>query len=193
VNHALRKKNLPEQTLNQIRKAVGNGARKLIERVVPKHYTTDQKNVVFQLYQKYYDSNSTKKTAPYPGVLELLKHLKKKGYLLAVVSNKFEHLVQELNDELFEHIFDAAIGEVSGIPIKPAPDMVYRALHVMKLNTDEVVFVGDSEVDIQTAQNAQIKSVGVTWGFRDVETLQNQNPDYMIEKPDELIHLLERI
>jgi phosphoglycolate phosphatase len=186
ANHALRLKGLPEKSHDDIRKAVGNGARKLIERIVPESYTTEEKEILFRIYQDYYDTHSNVHTHPYDGILTLLHQLKDKGYKCAVVSNKFEHLVKSLNQEVFENLFDEAIGEVKGIPIKPHPDMLYKALNLLKVSHEEALFVGDSEVDIDTANNASMRSVGVTWGFRDEDLLIEHGATNIIHHPLDL-------
>ncbi|MBU1143656.1 MAG: HAD-IA family hydrolase [Firmicutes bacterium] len=191
VNHALKIKNLPEKNDDDIKLAVGNGAFKLIERVTPKSYTLEEVKEVFSIYQAHYDQNSSNHTGPYPGIIDLLKTLKKQRIRLAVCSNKFEHLVEELNVKMFLNLFDASVGEVKGIPIKPAPDMVYKALDLLELNKEEVLYVGDSEVDMDTAFNAQIRSVGVTWGYRAESLLREHNADYIIKHPNKLLEIIE--
>lgn len=190
ANHALKTKGLKEKSLDDIRQAVGNGAFKLIERIVPKSYSLEESRSLFRIYQDYYDQNSQVHTHPYEGIMDLLHQLKGLGLKLAVVSNKFEHLVQLLNQDFFENIFDYAIGEVKGIPIKPAPDMIYKALDLLQISKEEALFVGDSEVDMDTATNARIISVGVTWGFRSEETLIEHNADYIINHPLDLLSVI---
>jgi len=191
VNHALKLKNLPEKTDDDIKLAVGNGAFKLIERVTPKSYTLEEIKEVFTIYQAHYDQNSSNHTGPYPGILDLLKSLKKLNIKLAVCSNKFEHLVEELNIKMFLNLLDAAVGEVKGIPIKPAPDMVFKALDLLDLSKEEVLYVGDSEVDMDTASNALVKSVGVTWGYRAESLLIEHNADYIIHHPNQLLEIIK--
>lgn len=191
VNYALRIKNLPEKSEDEIKLAVGNGAFKLIERVTPKSYTLEEIKDVFTIYQAHYDQNSSTHTGPYPGILDLLKTLKKDNIKLAVCSNKFEHLVEELNIKMFLNLFDASIGEFKGIPIKPAPDMVFKALDILGLNKEEVLYVGDSEVDMDTASNALVKSVGVTWGYRSESLLIEHNADYIIHHPNEILNIIK--
>ncbi|MDX9692278.1 MAG: HAD-IA family hydrolase [Acholeplasmataceae bacterium] len=192
VNHAFNIKGFREQSLDKVRQSVGNGAMTLIKRVVPNHLSDEEIKEVFDIYQHYYDQHHTKHTGPYPGVMSLLYTLKDRGYKLGVVSNKFEHLVEALNHDIFNGIFDISIGETKGVPIKPAPDMLYRALDILKVAKNEVVFVGDSDTDIITAQNADILSVGVTWGFRDKDVLIDHGAKYIINNPSELISLLEK-
>jgi phosphoglycolate phosphatase len=190
VNHALTLFHLPTKTESDIKLAVGNGALKLIERVTPETFSKDQIHEVWKVYQAYYDQHSNDHTGPYPGILELLYKLKAKGLKLAVVSNKFEHLVQSLNIEIFKGYFDASVGEVHGIPIKPDPAMVYKALHILGLEPNEVLYVGDSEVDIITAQNANLDSVGVTWGFRSEALLRSHHANHIIHHPIELLSII---
>jgi len=192
INYAFLSKGYPKQTLYAVKMAVGSGAVQLIERLAPKHLNKEEVRSLYEAYQKHYDSNKDNLTGPYPGILDLLNHLKQMGYLLAVVSNKYEYLVQELNIKMFHHYFDVSIGDAPGIPIKPAPDMVYKALDILKVKKDEVLFIGDSDVDIITAQNAGLKSVGVTWGFRDQKILEDHHADYIIHEPNELLTILER-
>ncbi len=192
VNHALKSKGLNEKSLDEVKKSVGNGAFKLIERIVPKAYTLDETKTLFHLYQDYYDHHSQVYTAPYNGILNLLKELKDKGIKLGVVSNKFEHLVSDLNRDIFMNMFDIAVGEVKGIPIKPAPDMIYKALDLLDIVKEEALFVGDSEVDMDTATNAYVTSVGVTWGFRSEDLLIEHNADYIIHEPSELWAVIDK-
>lgn len=190
VNHALGHFGLPQKTEEEIKMAVGNGAIRLIERVTPSDFSKEQVTEVWKVYQSFYDQHSSDHTGPYPGILELLKTLKHRGYKLAVVSNKFEHLVKELNVKMFHGYFDASIGEIQGIPIKPDPAMVHRALDVLGLHSHEVLYVGDSEVDMQTAHNANLVSVGVTWGFRTEALLRVHGAKHIIHHPDRLLTII---
>lgn len=190
VNHALKTFHLPIKTEEEIKMAVGNGAIKLIERVTPETYSKEQIESVWKVYQAYYDLHSNDHTGPYAGILDLLSYLKSKGYKLAVVSNKFEHLVKALNIQIFKGYFDASVGETEGMPIKPNPQMVYKALDILNLKPNEVLYVGDSEVDIITAHNAHLQSVGVTWGFRPEALLVNHGAHHIIHHPNQLIKIL---
>ena len=193
VNHALKLKGCKPVTEDQVRLAVGNGAKKLIERISPSHFTEEDKMELFSLYQDYYDQHSEVHTGPYEGILPLLKTLKSYGFKLAVVSNKYQHLVEKLNETIFESLFDVAIGETKGIPIKPAPDMVYLALERLNTKNTEALFVGDAEPDMQTAINASVLSVGVTWGFRTKEILLAHGAAYIISKPEQLLEVMEEV
>ncbi len=192
VNHAFTFKGYPKQSLDAVRMAIGNGATTLINRLVPKHLTNEEKQSVFDKYKAHYDAHSNVKTGPYDGIMDLLDHLKHKGYKLAVVSNKLEYLVEELNATIFRNYFDVSIGEIVGIPVKPAPDMLYKSLKLLGIQKDEALFIGDSDVDMLTAFNAGLKSVGVTWGYRDQKTLEENHATYIIHKPSELLDVIER-
>jgi len=193
VNHAMRHFNLKEKTLQEVKDGVGSGAINLIEDIVPKGTSKEDIFKIYRVYQDHYDKHSNDHTGPYPGILDLLKHLKDAGYKLAVVSNKLEYLVQELNHQTFKDYFDVSIGETKDIPIKPAPDMLYKALNLLNLSKDEVLFIGDSDVDMMTATNANIKSVGVTWGYRSKEVLLKHKASYIINQANELIKIINEV
>jgi len=192
VNHAFIAKGLQKQSIDDVKMAVGSGAFTLIDRLAPKHLTHEEKKALFDVYQAHYDKNSNVHTGPYDGIMDLLDNLKHQGFKLAVVSNKLEYLVEELNEKIFNNYFDISIGEVSGIPVKPAPDMLYKALKLLGIEKDEALFIGDSDVDMQTAFNAGLKSVGVTWGYRDQKTLEENHATYIIHHPKELLNVIER-
>jgi phosphoglycolate phosphatase len=193
VNFALNQFHLPLKSDQEIKLAVGNGAYTLIERVVPKTFHKDKIKEVFKVYQDYYDKHSNDHTGPYPGILELLKKLKEMHLKIGVVSNKFEYLVKELNISMFDQLFDVSIGEVKGIPIKPEPDMIYKALDILNISKNEAVFLGDTSTDIQTAKNAGLKSIGVLWGFRDEKELIDHGADYIISHPLDLLSIIKEV
>lgn len=192
VNVALKQKGLKEKHIDEIKYAVGHGAMRLIKNVCPSDFSEEQIHEVFEIYQAYYQEHSEVFTSPYEGIIDLLKTLKQKGYQLAVVSNKFEHLVSVLNTTYFENLFDVTIGEVKGIPIKPAPDMLNKALHLLNVERHEALFIGDSDVDMDTAFNAKMTSVGVTWGFRDEALLIKHHAHHIISKPMSLLDVIDK-
>jgi len=192
VNHAFIAKGYQKQSIEAVKMAVGSGAFTLIDRLAPKHLTHEEKMSLFDVYQAHYDKHSNVHTGPYEGIMPLLDDLRHKGFKLAVVSNKLEYLVQELNEKIFNNYFDVSIGEVAGIPVKPAPDMLYKALKLLKVEKEEALFIGDSDVDMLTAFNAGLKSVGVTWGYRDQKTLEENHATYIIHHPKDLLEVIER-
>lgn len=190
VNFALSKNGLPVRTIDEIRAFVGNGIRLLIERAVPENTDSSVVDRCFEDFKSHYKEHSADNTKPYEGIIELLDELKSKGVKLAVVSNKADFAVQTLVEEYFQGLFDFAVGEREGIRRKPCPDSVNEAIKVLDASPDEVVYVGDSEVDIETSRNAGVNCVSVTWGFRDKCVLESLSPEYIIDKPSQLMELI---
>ncbi len=173
VNFALKSYNLPERSLDEVRTIVGNGIRRLIDLSVPENTALSITDSVFDAFKSHYKEHSSDNTKPYIGIAELLRELKEKGILTAVVSNKADFAVKSLADKYFDGLFSYISGEKEGIPRKPAPDMVQNAINYFGIESYDAVYVGDSEVDIMTATNCGIDSIIVTWGFRDKEILIN--------------------
>ena len=191
VNFALSKYNLPNKTAAEVKKAVGNGVNKLIARCLEGGQNNPHFAQVLETFKEHYSKNAAVKTAPYPEICELLKELKMSGYKLAVVSNKFESAVAELCQKYFPNIFDVIIGETPQIKRKPAPDMLFAALKLLKAQPQEIYFIGDSEVDVQTARNAQIKCLSALWGFRDKATLLANGATDFLNTPQEIFNLIK--
>lgn len=167
VNHALSSFNLPLRTRDEVRSFVGNGIKKLIERAVAQNADAETCSRVFDCFKAHYLLHCREKTAPYPGICELLSELKDSGCKLGVVSNKADAPVKELIDYYFPGIFGAVIGEREGVRRKPAPDSVLAALAQLESEPSGAVYVGDSDVDALTAANAGLPCVLVSWGFKD--------------------------
>lgn len=190
VNYALKRYQMPTRTLDEIRSFVGNGIYNLLCLSVPDGSKNLQFETVYTLFCEYYQEHCNDKTRPYPGVIDLLKQLKNRGIHLAIVSNKADFGVKELKEIYFEEYMEAAIGEREGIERKPAPDTVYQALREMGVTGEKAVYVGDSDVDIKTAENAGIPCISVTWGFRDREFLLAHGA---AELADDIEQVLEKI
>lgn len=195
VNHAMKVFGFPQHTIEEIRSFVGNGAPTLIARSIPRGKENPSYEAVLAAFKEYYAAHCEDKTNPYAGVMELLAQLKEEGYRMAVVSNKFDGAVKRLCKKYFGDYLEAAIGESADVKRKPAPDTVYRALHELSCDGSRAVYVGDSEVDIQTAENASLPCVSVTWGFRTAEQLKaaGAGEELMIRTPQELPPLLARL
>lgn len=191
VNYALRVHGMPERTLAEIRGFVGNGVRKLLMRSVPDGEENPEFESVFQTFREYYVLHSNDKTRAYEGVAELMQRLRDAGYALAIVSNKLDAAVKDLNRIYFGGIVDTAIGERAGTARKPAPDMVFAALEELGKTRETAVYVGDSEVDIKTAQGAGLPCISVLWGFREREFLAAQGAHTFAETPEDVWELLE--
>jgi phosphoglycolate phosphatase len=188
VNFALRKNGMEEHSIDDIRRFVGNGVRKLIERAVPDGSKNPRIDEVFADFRSYYMQHSLDTTKPYDGITEILQELKQRGCKMAVVSNKMMAATQELVAHFFPEI-EVAIGEneAEGICKKPAPDMVFEALNRLGAEAESAVYIGDSDVDIQTAKNAGVPCISVLWGFRNREFLLEHGAQHFIEKPSEII------
>lgn len=190
TNYALRQKGMPERTLDEVRRFVGNGVRLLMERAVPQGADNPEFEETFALFKEYYDAHCNDNTSPYDGIMELLEELKVRGIKMAIVSNKIDFAVKSLDKLYFKDYMTAAIGEMEeeGIRKKPAPDMVQKALKELGVTQDEAIYVGDSDVDIATAKNSGLECVSVTWGFRDIEFLKEHGATNLIDEPVELLN-----
>ena len=192
VNVILRRHSFEEKTMDPIRSYVGNGLYKLLERSVPQ---TCQKNELDQYYQEfleYYGEHCSDRTMKYEGIEEMLLKLKKKGMFLAVSSNKRNEQVQKLWKNHLEQLIDLAIGEdpSRGIRKKPERDEVDFLLNQLQVTPQEAIYVGDSEVDIQTARRSGLDSISVSWGFKTREFLEKNGASAIADTPEELIQLL---
>lgn len=197
MNYILKKHNYPTRTLFEIRSFVGNGLGKLVERSVLSgtdlKASQEQLDTLLTELKKYYAEHNNDKTAPYEGLYELLAALKKEGYKMAVVSNKVQEGVTALNDEYFKEYFNVAIGETPDRKRKPEPDMVNAALKALNSTPEEAVYVGDSEVDLQTAKNSGLLPIAVTWGFRDEELLRELGAKHVAHKPGDVFDIIEEL
>ena len=187
VNYGLEKHGMPRRSLEEIRHFVGNGVGKLIERAVPEGTTKDEEASVFAAFKEYYAKHCNDKTDLYPGIRELLAELKKRGYRLAIVSNKLQSGVDALSELYFKDFTETAVGGREDMPKKPEPDMVYEALRQLGVAKEEAVFVGDSEVDIATAKNAGMECITVTWGFRTRAEQEAAGAEIFADDPMEIL------
>jgi len=190
VNYVMREHRYPERTIDEVRRFVGNGIRRLMEQAVPENVSGNEFEQVFEQFKNYYTEHCQIKTCAYDGIMPLLKCLYEKGYALAIVSNKNHAAVCELNEIYFKKYIQVAIGQKDGIRKKPAPDTVIQALKELGKMKDQAVYVGDSEVDFATAENTGMDCVLVTWGFRKVEELSEFSPAAFIDQPEQLRNVL---
>ncbi|MEG0855180.1 MAG: HAD-IA family hydrolase [Terrisporobacter sp.] len=190
VNYALEKLNLPTRSNEDIQSFVGNGIEKLIELSIPEKTSYDKFAKCLFLFKNNYSKNMMVLTKPYDGIIDLLKYLKEKNYKIAIVSNKFQEGVTDLNNHYFSEYIQVAIGKSPDRRKKPYPDAVFTAIDELGVSIENCLYIGDSEVDIQTAKNTNLKSVGVTWGFRDKESLKNLGADYIIDTPEDLLSII---
>ena len=192
VNFVMRANQYPERTIEEVRCFVGNGIRRLMEQAVPKHVIGEEFERVFEEFKNYYTEHCQIKTCAYEGIMSLLSCLYEKRYAMAIVSNKNHAAVCELNDIYFKEYINVAIGQKDGIRKKPAPDTVIQALKELGKDKEKAIYVGDSEVDFATAKNSGMDCALVTWGFRTVEELAEFSPTAFIDKPEELLGVLEK-
>lgn len=187
TNYAMRAFNLPEHTIDEVRMMVGNGIKKLIERAIPGGTENGQYEEIYNTFIEHYLKHSEDTTKPYDGIMEMLATLKEHGKKLAVVSNKYCKATEELCHHFFSDYIDVAIGESDKIRKKPAPDTVNEALRQLEAERETAVYIGDSEVDIQTARNSGMPCISVLWGFRDKDFLIKNGAQIFVEKPEEII------
>lgn len=191
VNVAMEKMKMPCCTLEQVRSYVGNGIRKLVERAVPEGTSEEKTDEAFAYFKAYYDVHCLDKTVPYDGIEELLNGLKNQGYKMAIVSNKQDAPVKELQKKFFSEYISVAIGEQEGMKRKPAPDTVFAALRELGSSPEHAVYVGDSDVDFDTANNAGLPCISVLWGFRDEAFLRKKGAVVFAKNPREVYGIVE--
>ncbi len=195
VNYALTQFHCPSRTLEEVRSFVGNGVAKLMERAIPEGLHNPDYEAAFSVFKEYYEMHCNDKTRPYEGIIEVLDKLSEQGYKIAIVSNKFDTAVKELNHIYFGERIRVAIGESATVRKKPAPDTVYQALAELSAEAANAIYVGDSDVDLATAHNVPMSCISVTWGFRTQAQLleAGAEPSLMIDSPEKLLPLLERL
>jgi len=191
VNYVLLKFGYPLRTREEVRSFVGNGVQRLVDFAIPNGQNNPHREEIFADFKQYYNIHGREKTQPYPGITELLQELKSRGYQLGVVSNKYDAAVKTLSEIYFPGVFATAIGEREGVRRKPAPDSVFAVLNELRADTSGVLYVGDSEVDIRTAENAGVACISVTWGFRDRDLLEREGAKQIIDDPSELLQFVE--
>ncbi len=191
-NHAIKSFGYPERSLNEIKSFVGNGIKKAIERALPKPVEDRDLNKIVDYFRIYYRDHMLEFTKPYDGIIEMLEEARKKGFKLAVVSNKYDDEVKMLVKNYFGKYIDIAIGEGHGIRKKPEVDGVIEAINELDSNLKRAIFVGDSDVDIKTAKNAGIHCISVTWGFRDRNFLMAEGAEYFANHPKEILEIIEK-
>ena len=186
VNHILAENGWAARSREEIRAFVGNGARKLMERAIPETLAPQRFEAVLADYKDWYQAHNCVKTRPYPGIPELLDKLRKSGVQVAIVSNKPDPTTKALAEKFFPGV--PAFGQRDDLPAKPAPDLVLHALAVLDCPRESAIYVGDSEVDIQTAWNCRMNYIGVSWGFRGREKLLAVAPRaIVVDKAEEIL------
>ncbi len=192
VNHALCTFGLPIKPPHEIRLLLGNGVRRLVQGAAPADISGELFEQVFQCFRAHYVEHCYDTTRPYPGILPLLGKLKARGTKMAIVSNKLQPAVTELNKRFFSEYITVAVGESATVRRKPCPDAVLEALRLLGSSPENALYAGDSEVDIETAENAGMNGITVLWGFRDEDFLRAFRPEAaFIRQPEELLAFVE--
>ena len=193
VNYVLKQNGYAEHPLESYYYFVGNGTLKLIERALPEDKrTANEIERVHSQFAERYSQNYLSKTVPYNGINDLLDELDKRGIKYSVASNKTDVFTREIINGLFpNNRFDVIIGKKEGNPTKPNPKIIYDILEGKNFTSNEILFVGDSSVDIQTGHNANLKAVGCLWGFRDERELKEAGADFIISQPMELLKIID--
>lgn len=189
-NYALEAMGMPTHPIQSYNYMVGNGVRRLIERAQP-DADTETIDRLLELFRSHYDQHNCDATIPYPGIPKLLLELHKLDVALAVATNKYQSAAERIIGHFFPEIpFVGVFGQIEGRPVKPDPSVVFDILTARPTPKAEVLMVGDSAVDIETAKRACVTNVGVTWGFRPVSELRRAYADNIVSRPAEIIPLL---
>ncbi len=190
INYALTKFDYPTRTIEEIKKFSGDGLYKHLQRSLPKNCDNETIDRVFEFFFEYYKNHCEDYTAPYLGIIELLSALKKLGYNTAIVSNKENSALQKLSDKFFSGLIDYAVGAKSGQKPKPSAEPIFDALNHFALDVKDAIYIGDTEVDYQTALNAKIDVISALWGFRNREFLENLGAKTFANTPLDVLKLL---
>lgn len=192
TNYALKLNGFPEHEQEKYKLFVGNGVTKLFERALPEGSKTEENiEKIRTAFVKHYDTHNTDLSTPYEGINNLLTTLHGKGIALAVASNKYDSATKKLIQYYFGNIpFVAVFGQREDIKVKPDPTIVEDIISIAKMAKDDVLYVGDSGVDMQTARNAGVTAVGVTWGFRQRAELEEFSPQYIINSANEILDII---
>lgn len=188
VNYALAQNNMPLRKKSEVRSFLGNGAKHLITNSLPNGCSSDIILSTYKCFKSHYILHSMDTTKPYDGIIELLDNIKRHNIKTGIISNKPDKAVQHLYKKYFRKYIDIAIGETEGIKRKPYPDMIIKALHLLNSSPQDSIYIGDSEVDIATALNSELRCISVSWGYRDRKFLESHNASIIIDKPSNLFN-----
>ena len=190
VNYVLSRYDMPTRTTEEYRRFFGNGIKYALKCAVPEGTSDETIESMLPIFRDHYNKHCLDKTRPYDGITDLMRRLKDMGYKMAIVSNKIDSAVKELNNRFFSEYVDVAIGEKSGIRRKPAPDTVIAALRELDCAPENAVYIGDSEVDYKTAVNSGLPCISVLWGFRDKDFLISIGATVFAGKPEDIDGIL---
>ena len=191
TNYALEQVGRDKRSLDEVRNFVGNGVAKLIERAMGENSSQEEVQKCLEIFKEYYSKNAQKNTRPYDGIIELLKYLKKSGIKIALNSNKYDAAVKSLSRKYFDDLVEIALGESNNCPKKPDPTGVEKILKYFNCDKDNAIYIGDSLVDIQTAKNAKIPCISVSWGYCNKDKLLLNNK-IVVDNTQELKQAIEK-
>lgn len=191
TNHALEVRGLPPHSMEEIRQFIGNGIRLLIRRAMPEGTPEAEIDAALDDFKAYYAAHIHDRTVPYDGIPQLLTALRKRGIKVAVLSNKIDSASQQLIEYFFPEKTDVVFGEHVGVPRKPDPTSCRMVMQQLGVQPEQVLYVGDSGTDMQTAKNAGLYAVGVTWGFRSKEVLLKYGADVLVHRPEQILQILD--
>ena len=191
TNHALEVRGLPPHSMEEIRQFIGNGIRMLICRAMPEGTPEAEIDAALDDFKAYYAAHIHDRTVPYDGIPQLLTALRKRGIKVAVLSNKIDSASQQLIEYFFPGKTDVVFGEHVGVPRKPDPTSCRMVMQQLGVQPEQVLYVGDSGTDMQTAKNAGLYAVGVTWGFRSKEVLLKYGADVLVHRPEQILQILD--
>lgn len=191
TNHALEVRGLPPHSMEEIRQFIGNGIRLLICRAMPEGTPEAEIDAALDDFKAYYAAHIHDRTVPYDGIPQLLTALRKRSIQVAVLSNKIDSASQELIEYFFPGKTDVVFGEHVGVPRKPDPTSCRMVMQQLGVQPEQVLYVGDSGTDMQTAKNAGLYAVGVTWGFRSKEVLLKYGADVLVHRPEQILQILD--
>ncbi len=187
VNHALLTKNYPIKSKEQVRKAIGNGVSKLIERSLPTGVSQEEYQSTLEIFKIHYSNHYMDYSKPYDGITNLLTLLKNDGYLLAVATNKLQEIAEKLINKYFPNLFDVIAGDQIGRKKKPASDMVDHILQTLNIKQEDALYIGDTEIDKQTAVNSHIDYLLESYGYRTKQEWEQLNPkEKVFSSPNDL-------
>lgn len=193
TNHALQQFGFPTHETAKYNYFVGNGIYKLFERALPEEART-QENIqkIRSSFVPYYDEHNTDLSRPYPGIDDMLTALQERGVRMAVVSNKYQAATAKLISYYFPHIrFVSVLGQREGVPTKPDPVAVLQSMEAAGVSPQETFYMGDSNVDMQTGQNAHVDTIGAAWGFRPVEELEAYHPRFIAHQASDVLKFFD--
>lgn len=193
TNLALESLGYPTYDLAEYKQMVGNGFRKLCERALPEGVSEEEVDKAYAGFVENYDKHYMDKSHPYDGIKELLRRLNEANIMIGVNSNKRDDYTHSLIKHLFSDItFKKVVGQIDGVPAKPAPDGALMILKEMGIKKEDVIFVGDTKVDIATGKNTGLKTIGCLWGFRDLKELEEAGADYIVKDPSEIFDIVTK-